>query len=166
MHGPKGTRGNASTFGRQLREKQKVKRMYGVTEKVFRNYVTKAFKTKGNSADALFGLLEGRLDNVLYRLGFAESRPQARQLVSHRHVFVNGKRVNIPSYQVSVTDTITLSSKAMNMAPVKALFAIETPTIPAWLAREAAAGQISRIPTRGDVPEPISDQDIIEYYSR
>ncbi len=165
MHGAKGSRA-PSIFGRQLREKQKVKRMYGVTERVFKNYITTAFKSKGNSADGLFSLLEKRLDNVVYRLGFASSRPLARQLVSHRHVFVNGKKLNIPSYQVKISDIITLSSKAQEMPVVKALLSQKEYSIPGWLSREGAAGNVSRFPKREDVAEPISDQDIIEYYSR
>src|SRR5258708_4866363 len=93
MHGPKGQMRARSQYGRQLREKQKMKRMYGVMEKQFENYMNQAFKSKGNTGEALFWLLERRLDNVVYRLGFAKSRPQARQLVTHRHILVNGKRV-------------------------------------------------------------------------
>jgi small subunit ribosomal protein S4 len=99
QHGPKGLR-RVSQYGRQLREKQKVKRFYGIFENQFRRYVNEALKSRGNTGEALLVNLEKRLDNVVYRLGFASSRPGARQLVSHKHVLVNGNRVNIPSYQV------------------------------------------------------------------
>jgi small subunit ribosomal protein S4 len=165
MHGPKGNRRQPSEYGRQLREKQKVKRMYGITEAQFRKYMQKALKTKANTGNILIGLLEGRLDNVVFRLGFAESRPQARQLVTHRHVFVNGKRVNIPSYQMDSGDTISLSSKAMEIPIVKKLLASENENVPSWLTRKAAAGKVNEF-KREDVLEPISEHDIIEFYSR
>src|SRR3989344_4862054 len=104
IHGPKGTR-NFSQYGRQLREKQKVKRLYGLLEKQFRRYVEKALKAKGNTGEVLLSNLERRLDNVIYRLGFAPTRPSARQLVSHGHVLIDGKKVNIPSYQLKVGET-------------------------------------------------------------
>lgn len=166
VHGPKGSRGSTSQYGKQLREKQKVKRMYGVLEKQFSAYMDKAMKTKGNTVNALFGLLETRLDNVVYRLNFVKTRMQARQLVSHRHILVNGKRVNIPSYSVKVGDTISLGAKAMQMPIVSELLKIEEPSVPSWIERKAAVGQIKSIPTRTDVPEVFSDQDVIEFYSR
>lgn len=166
VHGPKGMKGAPSQYGRQLREKQKVKRMYGLTEKQFAKYVTEALATKGNSVNALFERLEKRLDNVVYRLKFAQSRPGARQLVSHRHVFVNGKRVNIASYQVRVGDMITLSTKAMEIPSVSLLLKDQEATTPAWVARDAAAGKILAMPTKDDVTEAVSEQDIIEFYSR
>jgi len=110
--------------------------------------------------------LESRLDNVILRLGFAKTRFQARQLVSHRHVLVNGKKVNIPSFQVKVGDGITLSTKAMEIPSVKKLLSEKEFVTPEWLARKAAAGLIKRVPARADVLEPISEQDIIEFYSR
>jgi small subunit ribosomal protein S4 len=166
MHGPKGSMRAPSQYGRQLREKQKVKRAYGVLEKQFRKYVEQALNTKGNTADALFSILETRLDNVVYRLGFAATRPQARQLVSHRHVFVNGKRVNIPSYQVKIDDTVTLSAKSMEIPSVKKLINTEDYQAPEWLTRKAAAGNVNRMPKREDLKEPFSEQDIVEFYSR
>lgn len=164
VHGPKGSY-RISRFKRQLREKQKVKRLYGVLERQFAGYMNKALKTKGNTVDALFSLLESRLDNVVFRLGFAETRPQARQLVSHRHVFVNGERVNIPSYQVKAGEAITLSKKAMEIPSITKLLK-EKVTTPSWLERKAAAGRVIRSPKREDVGEPINEQDIIEFYSR
>lgn len=166
VHGPKGYRSRPSQYGRQLREKQKVKRMYGVLEKQFRKYVNQAFKVKGNTADTLFGLLESRLDNVIFRLGFAATRPQARQMVSHKHVLVNGKVLNIPSYIVKVGDTVALKPKTTNIPKVGALIKNDKAEIPTWLKRKSGAGKIERKPARDDVLEPIEDQDIIEYYSR
>lgn len=166
VHGPKGQMKAPSQYGRQLREKQKVKRIYGVLEKQFRIYVEKALKSKGNTGEALLALLESRLDNVVYRLGFAKTRPMARQMVSHRHVLVNGKRVNIPSYQVSLGDVISLSGKISEMPVVKKLLSTEIDQLPSWLERKAGAAKVSARPTRSDVNEPISEQDIVEFYSR
>lgn len=165
VHGPKGTR-RISQYGRQLREKQKIKRLYGVLERQFKKYVAEALKSKVNSADRLLSLLERRLDNVVYRLGFAPTRPAARQFVSHRHILVNGKKVNIPSYQVKVGETIGLTSTAMEVPAVKKLLEIKEPKIPGWLQRKAAVGKVKRQPVTDDVPEPISTQDIVEFYSR
>jgi small subunit ribosomal protein S4 len=165
VHGPKGVR-RASQYGRQLREKQKAKRFYGVLERQFRNYVNKALKAKGNSGEALLALLEKRLDNVVFRLGFAPTRPAARQLVSHRHILVDGKRVNIPSYQVSRGETIGLSPTAMQIPAVKKLIEEEKPKVPSWLIRKAALGKVKAEPKREDLTEPISEQDIVEFYSR
>ena len=166
QHGPKGQMRQASQFGRQLREKQKVKRMYGLTEKQFKKYINLAFKTKGNTSLSLFKSLESRLDNVVYRLKFADTRPQARQLVSHRHILVNGKKLNIASYQVKVKDTISLDEKAAKIPNVKKLIEDKAVEVPDWLKRKGGAGIILRVPTRDEVKEEINEQDIIEYYSR
>jgi len=165
QHGPKGTR-RQTQFGRQLREKQKVKRMYGILEKQFKNYVKTASSRPGNSGELLLSLLERRLDNVIYRLGFASTRPAARQLVSHKHVLVNGKKVNIPSYQVKVGEVITLDKTAMEIPVIKKLIEIEGLKMPSWLVRKAAAGKIKTLPNREDITEPISELDIVEFYSR
>jgi small subunit ribosomal protein S4 len=165
VHGPKGTRGS-SQYGKQLREKQKVKRMYGMMEKPFETYMTEAFKSKGNTGEALLVKLERRLDNIVYRLGFAPSRPAARQLVSHRHVLVNAKKVNIPSFQVSVGDTVTLDGKGLNIPEVKKTLDLKDFTVVSWLTRKAAAGKVERMPKREDIPEAINEQDIVEFYSR
>lgn len=165
QHGQKRRRG-PSQFGTQLREKQKVKRMYGVLERQFRRYIDEALESKGNTGDALLSLLERRLDNVVYRLGFAPTRPAARQFVSHKHVNVNNKKVNIPSYQVKKGDTISISKKMTEMPHVKALLKAEDPKIPEWLERKAAVGRIKKLPIAEDVTEPISIQDIVEFYSR
>ncbi len=166
VHGPKGMRRSYSQYGRQLREKQKVKRLYGVLERQFKNYMTEALKSRGNTVDVLFSMLERRLDNIVFRLGFVSTRPQARQLVSHRHVFVNGKRVNIPSYQAKVGDTITLSGKAMEIPSVAKLLKEKDIKIPAWLERKGGAGKVVRVPIRSDVPEPFVEADVVEFYSR
>lgn len=166
MHGPKGQMKAQSQYGRQLREKQKMKRMYGILEKQFANYMEEALKFRGNTADALFGILESRLDNVVFRLGFAKTRPQARQLVSHRHVLVNGKKVNIPSYRLKVGDTITLSEGAMDVPNVKKLVSEKEPVIPGWLKRKGGAGKVERKVKREEIREMINEFDIIEFYSR
>jgi len=165
VHGPKGTRGS-SQFGKQLREKQKVKRMYGIMEKQFRKYAEDAFKSKGNTGEALLVSLEIRLDNVVYRLGFAPSRPAARQLVSHRHVLVNGKKVNIPSYKLSLGDTVSVDAKGLVIPENKKSFENEDHTVPVWLERKAAVGKFSTMPKRADITEAITEQDIVEFYSR
>jgi small subunit ribosomal protein S4 len=135
-------------------------------EKQFRKYVDQALKTKGNTSDALFKLLESRLDNVIFRLGFAESRPQARQLVSHRHIFVNGKKVNIPSFLLKPGDAITLATKTAQNPFVKKLLDDQGRSLPEWLDRKGPAGSVKRFPTREDIKEPFSENDIVEFYSR
>lgn len=165
VHGPKGTR-RQSQYGKQLREKQKVKRMYGLTEKQFRKYVNKALKTKGKTGEVLLTLLERRLDNVIYRLGFAPTRPAARQMVSHRQILVNGEKLNIPSYQVKLGDTISLTKTGVEIPAVKKLMDNEDYSPPTWLKRKAAAGNVNTMPAREDIPEPIFEQDIVEFYSR
>lgn len=166
VHGPKGSRRSLSQYGSQLREKQKVKRFYGLLERQFKKYMAEALKQKGNTSDALFSLLESRLDNVVYRLGLAESRAQARQFVSHKHVYVDGRRVNIPSYQVKSGQTITLSSKILETPFLVKLLKDEEIKIPEWLERKAAVGKVKRKPQRSDVPEAFEDADIVEFYSR
>lgn len=165
MHGPRGSRA-PSQYGRQLREKQKVRRMYGVLERQFRRYIEEALKSRGNTGEMLISLLERRLDNTVYRLGFAPSRPAARQLVGHRHVLVGGKKVNIPSYQVRVGETISLSPKAIEIPHIKKLLQDEDIKLPGWLMRKAIVGKVSSLPKREDVAESISEQDIVEFYSR
>jgi ribosomal protein S4, bacterial/organelle type len=164
VHGPKGTR-KGSQYQKQLREKQKVKRMYGILERQFRNYANEAFRTKGNTGETLLTTLERRLDNVVYRLGFVPSRIAARQLVSHRHVLLNGKKVNIPSYKVAVGDTITLTTKGSAIPVVKSLLGEKT-KLPSWLERKAIIGKVSGLPKREDIFEMINEQDIVEFYSR
>lgn len=165
VHGPKRAR-KLSNYGVQLREKQKVKRMYGVLEKQFRKYVERAFKLKGNTGEIFLSYLERRLDNVVYRLGFAPTRPAARQLVSHRQVLVNGVRVNIPSYEVKPGDSITITKTAQEIPSVKKILATKDFQVPGWLKRKAIVGNIARLPKREDIVEPVSEHDIVEFYSR
>src|SRR3989344_3245808 len=166
VHGPKGFSRSQSQYGRQLREKQKVKRIYGIMEAQFRRYVDEAFKTKGNTGEKLLSLLERRLDNIVFRLGFTPTRLLARQLVSHRHVLVNGKRVNIPSYRVRVGETVSLLPRAAAIPAVATVLEEEDKKIPAWLKRKAIVGLMEKEPMSEDVTEPISIQDIVEFYSR
>ncbi|MBI4029080.1 MAG: 30S ribosomal protein S4 [Candidatus Blackburnbacteria bacterium] len=159
VHGPKGL-GKQSEFGKQLREKQKAKRIYGVSEKQFSAYVEASQKNKN-----LTQVLERRLDNIVYRLGFAPTRPSARQLVSHCHILVNGKVLNIPSYRVGEGDTVSLDAKAQNIAEVKDKLDSNY-KLPSWLERKAVVGRIKRLPAKEDIQEPFSEQEIIEFYSR
>lgn len=165
VHGPKRAR-RSSQYGRQLREKQKVKRLYGVLEKQFRRYVKMAVRSKGNTGEKLLSFLEKRLDNVIYRLGFAPTRPAARQMISHKHVLVNGKVVNIPSFEVKEGDTVSLSSKAIQIPAVKTILGKKDIKIPTWLKRKAVVGKVIGDVKREDVTEPITEQDIVEFYSR
>ena len=165
VHGPRGL-SSSSQYGKQLREKQKVKRIYGILERQFRRYVEEALKSKGNTGEALLISLERRLDNVIYRLGFAPSRPAARQIVSHRHILVDGKKVNIPSYSLKVGETVSLDSKATNIPEVKKSIEQKDFKIPSWLKRKAVVGKVEAFPKREDITEPISEQDIVEFYSR
>jgi small subunit ribosomal protein S4 len=156
-----------SDYGKQLRSKQRAKRFYGVLERQFRNYVAVASKSKAKSGEALISLLEKRLDNVVFRLGLAPTRPAARQLVSHGHVLVNDKPLSIPSYNVKLGDEVSLDSTAKEIPSIKEMLeADEKPMIPDWLERSDSTGKIIRDPQLTDVKEPISVIDIIEFYSR
>ena len=166
IHGPKGAQRGQSQYGKQLREKQKVKRMYGIMEKQFRKYMEEAFRSKGNTGEKLLSALERRLDNVIYRLGFTPTRQSARQIVSHRHVMVNGKKLNIPSYETKIGDVIAISTKAGEIPEVKKAMGITDQIIPSWLEKKGGAGKIVKEPVRTDLPEPINEQDIVEFYSR
>ncbi|MEK7503925.1 MAG: 30S ribosomal protein S4 [Patescibacteria group bacterium] len=157
QHGAKRKR-KSSDYGIQLREKQKVRRMYGIMEKQFRNLFEKASRIKGSTSESFLRFLELRLDNVIYRLGLVPTRNMARQVVSHGHVKVNGMKVNIPSYQVRVGEEITLAEQLVRSK--------ENTIIPAWLDRQGIIGRVARLPERTDVSEPISEQLIVEYYSR
>jgi len=163
IHGKKGRR-RVSEYGHQLREKQKVKVIYGLREKQLKNLVNQVQKKKGETGEMIFSLLERRLDNVVFRLGFAKTRFQARQLVSHRHVLVNGKKVNIPSYIVKKDDTVSLSPKLdKNLV----LFSSgEEKQVPPFLKKGKKEGKLARYPQKGDLEVPFDIQLIIEYYSR
>ena len=158
-----------SDYGVQLREKQKVRRIYGILEKQFRNYYREATRIKGNTGENLLQLLEGRLDNVVYRMGFASTRAEARQLVSHKAIVINGKVVNIPSYNVSPEDVVTVSEKAKKQARIKAALDVaaqrEKPT---WIEINAdkMEGVYKRLPERSDLSADINEQLIVELYSK
>lgn len=166
QHGPKGSRRRLSEFGHQLREKQKVKRIYGVLERQFAKYMGEAQKKKGETGTVLLTLLERRLDNVMYRLRLAKTRRFARQLVGHGHVLVNNRKVTIPSYQVRPGEVITLSQKAMNMPTVKISLEDKDISLPNWLSRKGPVGRIEELPVRDDAETSINEQLIVEYYSR
>jgi small subunit ribosomal protein S4 len=155
-----------SDYAVRLREKQKAKRMYGVYEKQFRRYVENSVAERENTIDILVQQLERRLDNVVYRLNFAPTRAAARQLVSHRHIKVNNKTLNIPSYQVKVQDQIKLSSKARAIPAILSLLEEKNPNIPGWLTKGQVSGKIKALPGKDSVQEPIDWQLIIEYYTR
>lgn len=164
-HGRRG-KSKQSEYGTQLREKQKVKWMYGILERQFRRYYQKATKTPAATGQELLKLLERRLDNVVYRLGFAPTRNAARQLVTHGHIKVNGKKLDIPSYSVKLEDTILLSDKAQKIPVIKELLALKNVSTPKWLGRKAAVGKIQAFPDRQDIDVEINEQLIVEYYSR
>lgn len=158
-----------SDYGSQLREKQKVRRMYGILERQFRNYYKEANRLKGNTGENLLVLLEGRLDNVVYRMGFAATRAEARQLVSHKAIIVNGRVVNIPSFQVSVDDVIAVREKSKKQARIKASLELaEQREKPTWLEVDAAKmeGVFKRIPERSDLSADINEHLIVELYSK
>lgn len=159
--------GKQKEYGLQLREKQKVKRIYGVFERQFRKYFADAARRKGVTGEALLATLERRLDSVVCSLGFGASRAHARQIVSHGHVFVNGRRVDIPSFRVREGDRISLSEAARENAFVKDAMAMGR-AVPEWLEvnRETGAGVVKRLPTRADISFPVAEQYIVEHYSR
>ncbi len=167
QHGLK--RGKLSNYGLQLREKQKTKRMYGILERQFKNYYLKAVAAKKVAGTVLLQLLETRLDNVVYRLGFAITRAQARQMVSHGFVRVNGKKVNIPSASVKTGDVVSFSTKEAIVNLVNKNIEMNPDwSVPTWLMPDIAGqkGTISRIPTREDIIIPVNEQLIIELYSK
>lgn len=169
QHGAKRTK--LSNFGLQLREKQKLKKIYGLLERQFRNYFNKSAKTKGVTGTLLLQALERRLDNIVYHLSFATSRREARQIVSHGFVYVNDERVNIPSFQVKQNDEITLRFGQNNQGQKGINDNIEASKdriIPAWLEVDHAhyKGKIKRLPEREDINYPINEQLIVELYSR
>lgn len=168
MHGQ--SRGKKPTdYGIQLREKQKARRIYGVMEGQFRSYFVEAARQKGMTGDNLMRLLERRLDNVIYRLGFAASRPEARQIVRHGHFTVNGKRVNIPSYLVRVGEVVAIKEASKSLPRLKQLIeGLGTHPVPSWLSLDtnALTGTVVNLPSREDIQIPIQDHLIVEKYSR
>ena len=156
-------------YGLQLREKQKVKRIYGVLEDQFRRYFESAERTRGITGETLLQLLERRLDNVVYRLGLSTSRPQARQLVRHGHFQVNGKKVDIPSYSVKAGDVITVIGRSQKNPTIEhAIEEVKGRGIPEWLSFDASAiaGRIVSMPTREQINLPVQEQLIVELYSK
>ena len=170
QHGPaQARRRKQSDYATQLREKQKVKRMYGLPEKQFRQLFEAAANQGGVTGENLLVLLESRLDNVIFRMGFASSRNQARQIVRHGHVEVNGGRVDIPSYRVKAGDEISIGSGSKDMLPVEAALEARTrPSLVEWLTLDEKnrVGRVTRIPTRQDVTMPVNEQLIVELYSK
>jgi small subunit ribosomal protein S4 len=167
QHGAR--RGRLSDYGVQLREKQKVRRMYGVLEKQFRNYYKEAARLKGNTGENLLQLLEQRLDNVVYRMGFASTRSEARQLVSHKAILVNGQVVNIPSFNISADDVVSVREKAKKQARiVAALELADQREKPTWIEVDNSKmeGTFKRIPERTDLSAEINEQLIVELYSK
>ncbi|MGI9535238.1 MAG: 30S ribosomal protein S4 [Thermodesulfobacteriota bacterium] len=158
-----------SEYGVRLREKQKVKRMYGIREKQFRRYFKKASRIDGVTGSILITLLERRLDNVVYKLGFASTRNDSRQLVGHKHVLVNGSVVNIPSFQVSEGDVVEIRDKSKKLSRINlSLELLTRRPVPTWLDhdKDNYKGSVVRLPEREDVTFPIEEQLIVEFYSR
>ena len=166
---PMRRRRQESEYGMQLREKQKAKFIYGVLEKQFRGYYDKAKKMDGVTGDNLMALLELRLDNVVFRLGFARTRKEARQTVRHGHITVNGRRVDIPSYRVKAGDVVAVAAKAKDLLPIKeALISSEHMAVPAWLEVdiEKLQGTVLQLPVRDQIDLEIDAQLIVELYSK
>ena len=167
VHGAR--RGRLSEYGVQLREKQKVRRIYGVLEKQFHNYYKEAARLKGNTGANLLQLLEGRLDNVVYRMGFGATRAEARQLVSHKAILVNGKVVNVPSFKVAADDVVSIREKAKQQSRIKAALEVaEQREKPTWIEVDGGKmeGMFKRLPERSDLSADINEQLIVELYSK
>eukprot|EP00493_Phyllostaurus_siculus_P026615 UN26960 len=167
QHGAR--KGRLSDYGLQLREKQEVRRIYGVLEKQFRNYYKEAARLKGNTGENLLQLLEQRLDNVVYRMGFASTRAEARQLVSHKAILVNGRVVNIPSYVIAPEDTVVIREKSKTQARIiAALELAEQREKPTWVEVDGKKleGSFKRLPERSDLSADINEQLIVELYSK
>ena len=167
---PPKRRSKPSGYASQLREKQKVKRIYGILEKPFRNYFKKAQRFKGITGENLLILLERRLDNTVYRMGIASSRSQARNLISHGHIYVSGKKINIPSYQVRINDLISVSEKRKDNTMIESNIEIARGVglIADWLKMEddGKSGTVVSMPSRENVDIPIKEQVIVELYSK
>jgi small subunit ribosomal protein S4 len=178
QHGPSGSRGNrsgrggtgrVSDYSKQLRAKQKARRVYGIYERQFRRYYSKALKARGITGLMLLQILESRLDNVIFRLGFASSRAQARLLVTHGHFIVNGRRTDVPSMNLAVGDVLSVREGSMDATYFKELPELaEARNIPVWLSRDikTLSGNILRMPERPEIDGNLNEQLIVEYYSR
>lgn len=162
-------RGRLSDYGVQLREKQKVRRLYGILEKQFRNYYKAAARRKGNTGDNLLHILESRLDNVVYRMGFGSTRSEARQLISHNAILVNGQKVNIPSYQVQAGDQVSIREKSKSQLRIQSALnlAAQRGDV-AWVNVDSSKmeGTYTRLPDREELPAEINENLIIELYSK
>ncbi len=169
MHGPKGSRRKHSEYSQALAEKQKLRFQYGLLERQFRRYFEKALKTRGVTGEILLQLLETRLDNVIFRLGFANSRSAARQMVSHGHVQVNGRKVNISSYTMRPGDAVTVKDtpKSRSLA-ARSLELTQITPVPDWLAidKDQFSGKVARVPSRDEIAPIVNEQMIVELYSR
>ncbi len=165
QHGAKGKR-KTSEYGLQLREKQRARRMYGIMEKQLQRYFAQATRQRGATGEVLLQLLEIRLDNVIYRLGLTPTRTSARQLVGHGHVYVDGKKVNIPSFVVRPDQVVSFKTKSLEIPIVKEMLAKKNPIIPGWLQREGPVGKMLRVPKREELDLDINEQLIVEFYSR
>jgi small subunit ribosomal protein S4 len=169
MHGAGTRKPRVSDYGLQLREKQKLRRIYGILERQFRNYYKEASRIKGSTGENLLQLLETRLDNVVYRMGFGSTRAEARQLVSHKSIMVNGKIVNIPSYVVSAADVVSVREKSRTQARISESMALaEQVGFPDWVDvnQTKFEGIFKAMPERGELPPDINEQLVVELYSK
>jgi len=169
MHGAGTRKPRQSDYGLQLREKQKLRRIYGILERQFRNYYEEASRLKGSTGENLLQLLEARLDNVVYRMGFGSTRAEARQLVNHKSIMVNGAIVNIPSYVVSAEDVISVREKARKQARIAEAMALaEQIGFPGWVDVNQGKfeGVFKAVPERSDLPPDINEQLVVELYSK
>src|SRR5208283_4068179 len=169
MHGPKGSRRKQSDYATALAEKQKLRHMYGLMERQFRRYFETALRKRGVTGETLLQLLETRLDNVIYRLGFANSRSAARQMVSHGHVQVNGRKVDVSSFNVKAGDTVTVKDKPQSRRlAAKNLELTQITPVPDWLLvdKDQFSGKVSRVPSREEIAPIVNEQLIVELYSR
>ncbi len=167
QHGAKKPR--LSGYGLQLREKQKIRRIYGVLERQFRRYFAEADRRKGSTGELLLQLLESRLDNVVYRMGFASTRAEARQLVSHKALMVNGQVVNIPSFQVKVGDIVSVREKAKKQVRIQEAMGLATQIgLPSWVSVDATKleGTFKNVPDRAELYSDINEQLVVEFYSK
>jgi small subunit ribosomal protein S4 len=169
MHGAGTRKPRQSDYGLQLREKQKLRRIYGILERQFRNYYKEASRLKGSTGENLLQLLETRLDNVVYRMGFGSTRAEARQLVNHKSILVNGKIVNIPSYMVSPDDVVSVREKSRKQARIAEAMALaEQIGLPGWVDVNTSMfeGVFKALPDRSDLPPDINEQLVVELYSK
>ncbi len=168
MHGARPTRRKASEFGMRLREKQKLRRIYGIFETQFKNYFQQAARAKGVTGTRLLQLLETRLDNVVYRLGLAASRKEGRLMVAHGHLTVDGRKVTIPAYQVRPGQVVGLTDRGRQHGRIKELLGGPAHAVPSWLeaAADRGGGRVLALPAREEIDIPVQEQLIVEYYSR